>query len=602
MLYRLNVAIRVYMIALTAYFTGFPSRAMAGVYDDCKAWYQLDYAPNYTEGASNVVAINEIRDQRSWGTASTKGAGGYHATDRSGPLGGPQWTNAPVESFGNSAGGGKYGNLSVRFEPLTNDLGQLYPPAIKVSNLQLPGSSTIITRFMWDGFAYNSSAPGWIFNNNLDWGSSPASARGWMFGVRGDSGTRLGMYVGQTAFYLDTTTVITGKWYDAAAVLTDNGPSNTDTVELYLWPNEPNGQLWYKKFFTSAVTNSTPTTGAIIGSESFQTGYSSPTNSNSGKSFKGMVNHLAVWNRALSYAEVTEAFGYPHNRFQIGLNNNSLLDLGPETETDAEFFPNDPWYTMRRAVTAVTPEATLKITFTNDQAKLNYAFHVKTLTDGQTANLALIVNSFTNLPQVAANGKDLFWFVTSNTLFTGTNTLTLQYKSGPSTHIGFDWLELAGSWQAGFDNNNNPEFSQEGGNLPAHFYVTESTWTNVYRAVTYGTTNVFVHFTLSPELSQKYLFTYSTRIIGQGGSGTGPFLFPFSININNRFLKSYPAVVNGTYINLPLAREDLVSGENVIQVMYNGPLVPASGGGWLQFDFHRLNLSLWPAGTRVRLR
>jgi hypothetical protein len=30
-----------------------------------------------------------------------------------------------------------------------------------------------------------------------------------------------------------------------------------------------------------------------------------------------LINHLAVWNRALSYSEVTEAFGYPHSRFQI---------------------------------------------------------------------------------------------------------------------------------------------------------------------------------------------------------------------------------------------------------------------------------------------
>lgn len=579
-----------------------PAQASAGVYDDCKAWYHFDYATNYTPGAANVVATNEIRDQRSWGYAAAKGAGGYHATGLTGPLGGPQWTNAPVAPFGNYAGGGKYGNLSARFEPLTNELGQIYPPAIMVSNLQLPGSSTIITRFLWDGFAYNSSYPGWIFNNNLDWGVSADKARGWMFGVRYDSGSHLGMYVGQTPFWLDTYTVTTGKWYDAAAVLTDNGPGTTDTVELYLWPNEPAGKLYYKKFTTSAVTNSIPTSGAIIGAEPFQAGYSSPTNTNSGKSFKGLINHLAVWNRALSYAEVTEAFGYPQSRFQIGLNNNSLYDLGPETETDEEYVPNDPWYTMRRAVTAINPLATLKIPFTNDQAKLNYSFHVKTLTDSnQSGSLQLIVNSVTNPAQEAANGKDLFWFVSTNLLVKGTNTFTLKYVSGPTSFIGFDWMELAGSWQIGFENNATAEFSQEGNNLSAHFYVTESNWTNVYRAVTFATTNTFVHFTLSPELKSRYFFTYTTRIIGQGGY-TATNIYPFSININNLRIKSYPAVANGTYIKIPLNREDLVSGENFIQLMYNGSLVYNPNGGWLQFDFHRLNMAPWPAGTLIRAR
>jgi hypothetical protein len=583
-------------LGLFAGWSVWPMVAQCGVFDDCKAWYHFDFATNYTAGASNVVAVGEIRDQRSWGSAATKGAGGYHATGVTGPLGGPQWTNAPVTASGNYPGGEKYGNLSVRFEPLTNALGQIYPPAIQISNLQLAGSSTIIARFMWDGFTYNASYPGWIFNNNLDWNTS----RGWMFGVRGDNGTRLGMFVGQTAFYLDTYTIITGKWYDAAAVLTDNGPGNTDTVEFYLWPDEPNGKLYYEKFTTSAVTNSVPSTGAYIGAEPYQTGYNYATNSNSGKSFKGMINHLAVWNRALSYTEVTEAFTYPQCRYQIGLNNNSVTDLGPENETSGSYTANDPWYTMRRQVSALYPSASIRIPFTNDQATLNYAFHVKTLTEtNQTAALQLIVNSTTNSAQTASLGKDLFWLVTSNMLVKGTNTVTLRYAAGPSSYIGFDWLELAGSWQIGLEDNNNIGFSQEGGNLPGHFYVTESTYTNVNRAVTFGATNFYLHFSVSSELKSKYLFTYTTRIHGQGPSSLTNY--PFTVNINNTRFVHCDAVSNGTYIKIPFTRYDLISGENMIELMYNGP-VYNQGGGWLQFDFHRLNQSLWPQGTVLRLR
>ena len=84
-----------------------PEQAVAGVYDDCKAWYHFDFATNYVQGAANVISTNEVRDQRSWGSAATKGVGGYHATGATGPLGGPQWTNAPVMNAGNFAGGGK---------------------------------------------------------------------------------------------------------------------------------------------------------------------------------------------------------------------------------------------------------------------------------------------------------------------------------------------------------------------------------------------------------------------------------------------------------------------------------------------------------------
>jgi hypothetical protein len=115
----------------------------------------------------------------------------------------------------------------------------------------------------------------------------------------------------------------------------------------------------------------------------------------------------------------------------------------------------------------------------------------------------LIVNTTTNAAQAAGPGKDLIWFVSTNLLTRGTNTVTLRYAGGPSSYVGFDWLELAGSWQVGLENGNNADFSQEGGNLSAHFYVTESTWTNVYRAVLPGVTNAFLHFTLSPELKSK---------------------------------------------------------------------------------------------------
>ena len=186
----------------------------------------------------NIAVADDIRDQRNWGATAVKGAGGWHASGVRGVLGGPLWTNAPVVC---PAGGRHYGGLSLCFRQETNALGQVWPDTIKIDNLRLGGSSTIVTRFRWDGITCSSGYPGWIYNNSLSW----SSRQGWMFGVRHDGGNRLGMFVGQTAFYLGTSSnVITGKWYDAAAVLTDNGPDNTDTVELFLWPED--GTLLYQ--------------------------------------------------------------------------------------------------------------------------------------------------------------------------------------------------------------------------------------------------------------------------------------------------------------------------------------------------------------------
>ena len=137
------------LVFLAACFSGMPTRVAAGVYDDCTAWYHFDYAPNYNSATSNVAKINEIRDQRDWGTAATKGTSGMHATAVNGPLGGPQWTNCPVAC---PAGGERYGDYSMWFQPATNGAGLIWNDSITVSNLKLPGSSTIVTRFLWNGF------------------------------------------------------------------------------------------------------------------------------------------------------------------------------------------------------------------------------------------------------------------------------------------------------------------------------------------------------------------------------------------------------------------------------------------------------------------
>jgi hypothetical protein len=554
-------------------------RATAGVYDDCAAWWHFDYDAN----TNGIAEANEIRDQRDWGTTNTPGSNGKHATASYGPLGAPAWTNNVISP----AGGDTYGGMSMLFNPVTNAT-QAFPDTFKVGGLLLTnGNATIVTRFRWDGFAYNASNPGWLYNNGLDW--TPKT--GWMFGVRDDN--RLGMYVGNENVKLTSVQVATNVWYDAAAVLTDNGTN--DTVEFYLWST--NSGLIYQKVSCASVTNAASTSvGTIIGAEATASGYAT---GNALKAFKGAANHIAVWDRVLTYAEVMQAFGYPQPRFQIGLKNNSLTDLGPESQTGQNYTPGAPWYTMRRAVTANYGDASLKIPLAAYQ-KLNYVLHVRTLTDsGTSAGLSLIVNGVTNQTQTAGLGKDLYWYITTNSLITGTNTFTLHYETGTSAYVGFDWLELGGTWQVGYDNGSTSEFVLES-SAGDHFYVTDPNWQHVERALTYGDTNTVLHFFLSEELAKKYYYTYTTRIIGQGPSSLTNYAF--TVEINGEYTRSFPALSNGTYISVPFDRSHNKSGENTVNVMYNGPKTAAEGGGYLQFDFHRLTVAEAPKGTQISLR
>jgi hypothetical protein len=171
-----------------------------------------------------------------------------------------------------------------------------------------------------------------------------------------------------------------------------------------------------------------------------------------------------------------QAFGNPQPLFQIGLDNDSLTDLRPESEAGPTYTPGDPWNTMRRALNAAYSDVTLRIPLTNDQANLNYAVHVKTLTDsGATAGLALIVNHTTNATQTASNGGDLFWYIPSLQLTTGTNSLMFRYEGGTSASVGFDWLDVGGAGRWDTRTTNNAEFIYESG-AGDHFYVTDPNW------------------------------------------------------------------------------------------------------------------------------
>jgi hypothetical protein len=153
-------------------------------------------------------------------------------------------------------------------------------------------------------------------------------------------------------------------------------------------------------------------------------------------------------------------------------------------------------------------------------------------------------------------------------------------------------MELGGSWQVGIEDYNQAEFIIESG-APDDFFVTDPNWMHLERAITSGDTNIIVHFALSSEMANKYFLTYKTRIIGQG-ENTNHY---FSVDFNNTLLKSYSPQTNGTYITLPIDRSLVKPGDNFIKVRYESLY-----SGYLQFDFHRLEVDLAPSGTLLRMR
>ncbi len=432
------------------------------------------------------------------------------------------------------------------------------------------------------------TAQNWLFNNNLEWNAY----RGWLFGcITNASGYRLDFYTQRQ--HTDSSFILsTGVWYDVALVVNCKDPA-IGSVEFYAV--SVNTTLYYTAKTNIGITNSLRSNpSAIIGGEEHKNGYGASTYY---KSFKGAIDHLALWNRALSYEEVWEALSFPRPGFQVGLDNNTIKELRIENQANAVFTAGDPWHTMPRALSVDNPSITLKIPLRDVVTNCNHVFHINTGSSGnaQPVKILLTVNgehtAHRETFKVYPN-SDYYWPIAKERLNAGVNTFVLTYIAGPSAYMNLDFIELAGAWQMGVqDNDASTDFIMEDPKY-SNFWAGDPYWMRMSRAISTGAAKnaLNIHFNLSSQLMETASFEYTTRIVAQGrASGTLPEPpYPFQINLNsNRVYESESGVADGTTVMVPLPSEYLQRGINTLQLQFN------STNGWLQFDFHRLSTELW---------
>lgn len=561
-LIRPDVVVSLALILLTLATAG---PATAGVYDSVAAWWHFDKA------ASGVITNpSDIRDARDW-----YNPGGYKATAVEGT---PEWTTAvPARGPG---GGLSLGGRGMLFSPaLGGDYGVI-PDGFHVSNLALAGDVTLVARVKWDGYAADMTTA-WLYYNGFDYGAN----QGWLLGFAGANGNPYLLHGNSYSFTVPWTTT-PGAWYDLAVVLDENGTSDTATV--YRWASGGSFESW--------STSTSAYSGLVNASRGTRVGFEDAAG-NSKKAFQGTVDHLAVWNRALSLSEIHEAFGYPDPLWSFGLDNNGNLDFQVEGAVPDTYTIGAPWGDVSRAVTQYgVKKFSVNFQATAQQAPLSYIFHLDT--DGARAPgvpLTLSINGQVFDTKNVTQDQDYEWLVPAGTLRTGLNTLTLEYL-GPTipygdggTYACWDWMEMAGAWQIGYDDNSQAEFSAESA-APDDFYVTDPNWLHLERALTYGDQFTNLHFSLSPELAQ-YGFDYTFEVYGPNPTSG----VPFDVLVNGLLLANIPASPSGTVFNLFVPSWMLMAGDNVLRVQWAG-----GTSGWTQFDFHRFQVHVpEPAGLAL---
>ena len=534
----------------------------ASVYDNVTAWWHFDMADSGT-----VADATSIRDARAWYQA-----GGYVATT---VLGTPEWTTVSVSQ--GPAGGTIYGGRALDFD---RDSGT---DGFAVSNLSVTGDATLVTRFNWNSTLSDSSAATLYFNG-FDYNAN----QGWMLRLNGAGGSPQ-LYYGNSHIATTSWTLTSGNWYDLAVVLEDNGASG-DKVTFYCYGEggDIQSQQMTVDWFDGAVAGS----GTRVGYEGTDYRY-----------FGGQMESTAIWNRALTEAEVRAAFGSPDSLWSIGIDTNNNVNFSSEDSLLATYTLGEPWGEVSRAITQYNvSEFEVEFEATAEQAALPYVFHLDT--DGARNDgvpLTISINGNVLGAEQIGSSQDYTWYIDAGLLNTGANTLRMEYL-GPTVnyndggnYVTWDWMEMAGSWQVGYDNNTQSEFRAESSGYTDDFYVTDSNWMHLERAVTDGDPVIRLHFNLSDELANSpddFYFTYTTEVISQGDGE-----HPIDLWVNGTLLEHFPASSNNTVWSANLFAHLLNEGDNVIELRKAN----LGSGGWAQFDFHRLEIMQVPEPATLAL-
>ncbi len=262
---------------------GLGSSAMASVFDDVTAWWKFDYADS-----GQVTSASQIIDSS---------GNGHHATAITNSSTTPEWelswTTVPaIGPSGLPAVGTEQRGL--QFKPVVTVSNPAGADTVSAGTFYTPfsvsGSATFVTRLTWDGRVTDDNVQGWLINNGL---TGPG---GWLLGFSNTN--NLSYYVASATGATTTTAIATNTWYDLAVVLNDADGDGTGTVTFYLVPE--NGAMSVETF-TNCTIRQTSGAWIRIGSEAGGEG-----NGNMRKAFSGVVDYIAIWDRALSSEEVRE--------------------------------------------------------------------------------------------------------------------------------------------------------------------------------------------------------------------------------------------------------------------------------------------------------
>ncbi len=609
---------RVFAVAAmaAALFAVAPAGAASSVWED--AYIRIDGATDLNSDglwtpatAANKhdgdTATAEIRDTRHAALANPSSQRLAYGSSNSGVISrsGVRIVNKDVVMPGC---GGRTVNMPVLYFPQAAYNGGYSLETINLNDTNCPISGnewTVLIRCRQEEFlstiayvfALRTTNRGGVKEIRLGWGKNPNNSN--------DSQQYLCVTTGNTRWAFTNIKAQPGKWVELAMVVHPSVPVDVDgkmtitNCMRFASAYEGETRLWrdYDIPFnhSSYTTNFTPQAGLIYFGG---TRWDQQTAGN-GDGFRGDIQLFGLWNRALSDAEIVEAFGGGSpSLFRIGEENCAAEMFGGAAPTSGATVTLNPLVNDKRDFpTVLTPGATFRIPFAVDKYATNTAHWVrfKAQSGSAAGTVAVAMDGVALDPLGVSSGHNSYLWVPGAMFTEGDHVLTLSRSDNGSGNVKFDVIELGGALCTGAADGSEADMASASataslgyfdydtwyaadGNLKDFVRATQRSKNGTHRPTT-------IKWTLPPGAAEKfgmqfsYKFLYSTSDSG----GNEPLVFTVNgtqVHVDNNATHTKATTV----FKVDADSTPFVDGENTIHIDF----AAANKNNWLDWDMLKI--------------
>ena len=269
------------------------------VFDDAKVWWKFDAG-----GADGAVATkSQIKDARDGVTTGVP-------TNVRGQDGGPTWTNTTVTLANRRK---TVDCTALDFTVATRDnngTAQNWPDGMTFNNVAATTDSVTFFARIRPGVplrGLSTTAYYCLYNNIFTWGSAADVAFGHFFGLKFTDGAyHPFFYIGRKDMTFSSLSLSIGKWYDYAISVTLQG-DQYKVLCVVCGEQGTTFQTFYVPFARTGGNISG--TSSNFGGQGTFTGWQTTDGNWQSKNYNGLLHEFAVWERALTFDEILDAFG-----------------------------------------------------------------------------------------------------------------------------------------------------------------------------------------------------------------------------------------------------------------------------------------------------